>query len=68
MCVCARVGGWNGVGVCAKALACACSRVALIIQHATSRHTAFLAAPNFLSSLMNGKIFGKKFLNTKCVF
>ena len=52
-----------GVGVGAQKRACACARVALIIQHATSRilsSAASLAPPYF--STLSQKDFRKSYL------
>jgi hypothetical protein len=58
--------------VSARALGCACARVALIIQHATRRHIANcdLWFHHILFDIISikGAIFGKKLLNIKCVF
>jgi hypothetical protein len=57
--------GWLGVG--AQAQACACSRVALLIRHATPmRDIIFLfvasqAPPHFSTLSENGTIFGKRY-------
>ena len=45
LCVC--VGGRGGVPVGAQAVACACARVALIIQHATRRHVIICGLSGF---------------------
>jgi len=48
--------------------------VALVIQHANRMHRFILPSvacpgvPYFFHFLKNGKIFGEKFLNIKCVF
>ena len=69
LCVCVGGGGVGG-WVCAQALACACARVALTIQHETRCHIVicFLYVSTIFFEIINGTIFGKKLLNKKCVF
>jgi hypothetical protein len=72
--VCARACVRSCVYPGAWAFAWACAHVALLIQHATRiRHTVTHLWPLrlhhiFRHYLINGTIFGKKLLNTKCVF
>ena len=74
MCTRARVcggGGGGEGGVGAQARACACARVALLIQQAAGRnsHLRSLLLPHrFRPCIINGTMFGKKVLDTKCVF
>ena len=60
------------IDVRARALACACARVALLIQHATCHHITLLRPlwlyHIFQHYLTKGGIFGKKLLNIKYVF
>jgi hypothetical protein len=53
------------VGVGTQALAFACARVALIIQHATRRHTAICLHHIFSHYLIIGMIFGEKLTEHK---
>ena len=51
--------------------ACACARVALFIQHATSRYIVICDLwlhHIFRHCLINGTIFGKILLHVRCVF
>ena len=54
-----------------RAGACTFACVALLIQHATRRHSHLRPLwlhHNFRHYLINGTIFGKKLLNIKCAF
>ena len=67
MCVCLWVCARGGGGWC-RAQACACSSVALLIQHVTHRHIAiwgFWLHRTFRHYLINGTIFVKKVTDYK---
>jgi hypothetical protein len=64
--VCVWVGGWPGTW------ACACARIALLIQHA-KLYARIMTSLVWLHHIfrhyhINGAIFGKMLLNIKCVF
>ena len=65
MFVCVCVGGG------AREIACVCARVTLLIQHETRRRVVIpglSGSTTFFDIISNFTIFGKKLLNTKCVF